>query len=181
MGFYTPHFNNARVKHCTYVRRMAPEDFVDLELQHQEKHFRVQRSATLSDKVMRRSALPGMTRPTDPSVLTVDPLSCRPKWKWPEEHATSVPEFWRTRMNDVPQRTWNVVPFRALVYAFVMDADARKIFGTLGLTWLKTEIPSTFCGSLRHCFFLCIQFFSVMATAVVPWQILGHQRITFRL
>lgn len=32
-------------------------------------------------------------------------------------------------MNDLPQRSWNVVPFRALVYAFVMDADARKIFG----------------------------------------------------
>ena len=120
---------------------MAPEDFVDLELQHQEKHFRVQRSATLTDKVMRRSALTGMTRPADPSVLTVDPLSCRPKWKWPEEEATSVPEFWRTRMNDLPQRSWNVVPFRALVYAFVMDADARKIFGRLGLTWLKTEVP----------------------------------------
>lgn len=109
------------------VNRLA--DFVDLELQHQEKHFRVQRSATLTDKVMRRSALTGMTRSSDPSVLTVDPLSCRPKWKWPEEQATSVPEFWRTRMNDLPQRHWNVVPFRALVYAFVMDADARKIFG----------------------------------------------------
>ena len=108
------------------------QDFVDLELHHHDKHFRVQRSATLSN-VMRRSALPGIGgRPADPSVLTVDPMSCRPKWKWPEEHATSVPEFWRTRVTDVPQRSWNVVPFRALVYAFVMDADARKIFGNLG-------------------------------------------------
>jgi len=30
---------------------------------------------------------------------------------------------------DAPVRAWNVVPFRALVYAFVMDADSRKIFG----------------------------------------------------
>ena len=45
---------------------------------------------------------------------------------------TIVPEFWRGRITtDAPARTWNVVPFRALVYAFVMDTDLRKIFGTL--------------------------------------------------
>ena len=144
--------------HGTKNRHVAPEDFVDLELQHQEKHFRVQRSATLTDKVMRRSALTGMTRSSDPSVLTVDPLSCRPKWKWPEEQATSVPEFWRTRMNDLPQRHWNVVPFRALVYAFVMDADARKIFGRLGLGSKPRHLHhfADFFTIFHHCFFLCI-------------------------
>jgi len=110
----------------TLVNRLA--DFVDLELEHKDQRFRVQRSATVTEKVisMRRSALTG---PRDPSMPTVDPINCRPKWKWPEEH-TSVPDFWRGRVGtDAPVRAWNVVPFRALVYAFVMDADSRKIFG----------------------------------------------------
>ena len=61
--------------------------------------------------------------------------------------------------------------------------------------WLGSKprclmVPSAFCGSLRHFFFLCIQsawakkikcFSSVMATAVVPWQILGHLQSTFEL
>lgn len=108
----------------TLVNRLA--DFVDLELEHKDQRFRVQRSATLTEKV-RRSALTG---PRGPSVPTVDPMTCRPKWKWPEE-TTSVPEFLRGRiLADAPIRHWNVVPFRALVYAFVMDVDSRKIFGT---------------------------------------------------
>ena len=53
-----------------------------------------------------------------------------------------MPDFWRGRVGtDAPVRAWNVVPFRALVYAFVMDADSRKIFGTLS---------ESMC---RYCFF----------------------------
>ena len=57
---------------------------MDLELEHKDQRFRVQRSATMTEKVisMRRS---GLTGPRDPSVPTVDPMTCRPKWKWPEE------------------------------------------------------------------------------------------------
>ena len=57
---------------------------MDLELEHKDQRFRVQRSATVTEKVisMRRSALTG---PRDPSMPTVDPINCRPKWKWPEE------------------------------------------------------------------------------------------------
>lgn len=62
----------------------STQDFVDLELEHKDQRFRVQRSATVTEKVisMRRSALTG---PRDPSMPTVDPINCRPKWKWPEE------------------------------------------------------------------------------------------------
>lgn len=61
-----------------------------------------------------------------------DLKSLKPQWKWPDD-ANEV-GFWRSRTPaENPARQWNVVPFRALVLAFVLDADARKIFGSLAL------------------------------------------------
>ncbi|CAK9046276.1 Sodium channel protein type 8 subunit alpha (Sodium channel protein type VIII subunit alpha) (Voltage-gated sodium channel subunit alpha Nav1.6) [Durusdinium trenchii] len=110
----------------TLVNKLA--DFVDLELEHRDTKARVARVARTSNTATTRRSGMGSTREHGTNIGG-DLKSLKPQWKWPDD-ANEV-GFWRSRTPaENPARQWNVVPFRALVLAFVLDADARKIFGS---------------------------------------------------
>ena len=71
------------------------QDFVELELEHRDV------------RLIKRSSTSGGRRSTarDKNQPHVDPMICKPIWRWPEEHAL-VTDFWRNRLVvDQPQRS----------------------------------------------------------------------------
>ena len=71
------------------------QDFVDLELEHRDVRLLKRASTTVG----RRSAHRDKMQPH------VDPMICKPIWRWPEEQAI-VTDFWRNRLVvDQPQRS----------------------------------------------------------------------------
>ena len=106
----------------TIVNKLA--SFVHLRFeQTDKKSTRLQHSGTFSRFL-------GVHRRDAPIEMTIDERS-RAIWEWPHDGASSMTDFLRGNVSEAANtQQHNLVPFQALVMAFSMDGDGRKIFGT---------------------------------------------------